>query len=184
MPIDKKSSLSRQIFVQNKKTDLHHLPTHDRMGKQTISCYYPFKVLPADLRVPIPPPPHTHSWIRFDQRDNRGLTRVLTPMPSLRDKSHGGVLCTFSSRTLATAAVFARSSPLSSSRPGQAVWSLRENGMDPPSHTAGSLSSSQPGGSPCWVSSLVFGLIGYRPGATANGKKIIRISHWLQVADM
>jgi hypothetical protein len=36
-------------------------------------------------------------------------------MPSLRDKAHDGVLCTFSTRTSATAAGFARSSQLSSS---------------------------------------------------------------------
>jgi hypothetical protein len=85
-------------------------------------------------------------------------------MPSLRDKAHDGVLCTFSTRTSAKAAGFARSSQLSSSRPGQAVRSVREGGMDRPSqhksHPAGSLSSSQPGGPPCWVISLAFGLIG------------------------
>jgi hypothetical protein len=51
-------------------------------------------------------------------------------MPSLRD---GGVLCTFRTRTSATAAGFARSSKLSSSNPGQAVLSVREGGMDRPS---------------------------------------------------
>ncbi len=89
---------------------------------------------------------------------------VLWPMPSLCDKARDSVLCTFSTRTSATAAGFARSSKLSSSRPGQAVQSVRESGMDRPphheSHLAGSLSSSQPGGPPCWVISLAFGLIG------------------------
>ncbi len=83
------------------------------------------------------------------------------PMPYLRDD---GVLCTFSTRTSAITAGFARSSQLSSSRPGKAVRSVREGGMDRPSqhksHPAGSLSSSQPGGPPCWVISLAFGLIG------------------------
>jgi hypothetical protein len=76
--------------------------------------------------------------------------------------SYDGVLCTFSTRTSAKAAGFARISQLSSSRLGQAVRSIREGGMDPPSqhksHPAGSLSSSQPGGLPCWVISLAFGL--------------------------
>jgi hypothetical protein len=36
-------------------------------------------------------------------------------MPSLRDEAHDGVLCTFSIRTSATAAGFARSSQLNSS---------------------------------------------------------------------
>ncbi len=46
---------------------------------------------------------------------------------------------------------------------GQVVWSVKGGGMDRPSrtisHPAGSLSSSQPGGPPCWASPLVFGLI-------------------------
>jgi hypothetical protein len=62
-----------------------------------------------------------------DQRDGRGLTRVLTHIPALRDIAHDGVLCTFSTRTSATAARFARSSQLNSSRPGQAVRSARES---------------------------------------------------------
>jgi hypothetical protein len=47
-----------------------------------------------------------------------------------------------------------------SSRPGQAVRFTREGGMDRPSQhksqPAGSLSSSQPDGPPCWVISLAF----------------------------
>jgi hypothetical protein len=74
---------------------------------------------------------------------------------------------TFSSRTSATSATsagFVRSSPLSCSRPGQAVRRpAREGGMDRPSqhksHQAGSFSSSQPGGL-CWVIFLAFDLIG------------------------
>jgi hypothetical protein len=65
-------------------------------------------------------------------------------------------------RTSATAAAFAGSLQLSSSRPGQAVRSVRDGGIDRPSkhksHPAGSLSSSQPGGLPCWVISLAFNL--------------------------
>ncbi len=80
-------------------------------------------------------------------------------MPYLRDKAHGGVLCTFSTKTSATSAGFAISSQLSSSRPGQAVQSVRVGGKDRPSriksHLAGSLSSSGP---PCWTSPLAFGL--------------------------
>jgi hypothetical protein len=45
-------------------------------------------------------------------------------MPSLRDKAHAGVLCTFRTRTSATAAGFARSSQLNMER------SVREGGMD------------------------------------------------------
>jgi hypothetical protein len=85
-------------------------------------------------------------------------------MASLHDKAPGGVLGTFSTRTSATAAGFARSSQLSNSRPGQAVRSVKEGGMDRPSqyksHPAGSLSSSQLGGPPCRVICLAFGLIG------------------------
>jgi hypothetical protein len=48
-------------------------------------------------------------------------------------------------------------------RPGPVVWSVRAGGMDRPSHTkshpVGSLSSSHPGGPPCKVSPLAFGLI-------------------------
>jgi hypothetical protein len=69
-------------------------------------------------------------------------------MPSLRYQAHDDVLCTFSTRTSATAAGSARSLQLSSSRPGQAVRSVREGGMDRlsqhKSHLAGLLSSSQP----------------------------------------
>ncbi len=46
---------------------------------------------------------------------------------------------------------------------GSVVWSVRAGGMDRPSrtklHHAGLLSSSQPGGPPCWASPLAFGLI-------------------------
>jgi hypothetical protein len=44
---------------------------------------------------------------------------------------------------------------------GQVVWSVKAGGMDRPSHTkshpAGSLSSRQQGGPPCWTSPLAFG---------------------------
>ncbi len=46
------------------------------------------------------------------------------PLPSLHDTAHDGVLCTFSTRTSATAAGFARSSQLSSSWPWQAAWTV------------------------------------------------------------
>jgi hypothetical protein len=46
------------------------------------------------------------------------------------------------------------------------VWSVRAGGMDRPistiSHPAGPLLSSQPGGPPCWVSPLAFGIIGWK----------------------
>jgi hypothetical protein len=54
-------------------------------------------------------------------------------MPSLRDKALAGVLSTFSTRTSATAAWFARSSQLSSSRPGQAVRSVMQGRRHGPS---------------------------------------------------
>jgi hypothetical protein len=60
-------------------------------------------------------------------------------MPSLHDVAHDGVLCTFSV----------------SPGQGQVVWSVHHV----QSHPAGSLSSSQLGGPPCWASPLPFGLI-------------------------
>ncbi len=62
-----------------------------------------------------------------------GIKLEFWSMPSLHDKAHDGVLCSFSTRTSATAAWFQwfdRSSPPSSSRTGQADRS-REGGMDP-----------------------------------------------------
>ncbi len=71
-------------------------------------------------------------------------------MPSLLDAAHDGVLCTFSNRRA----------------PDRGNWcgpSCRAGGMNRPSctktHSAGSLSSSQSGGPPCWASPLAFGLI-------------------------
>jgi hypothetical protein len=65
----------------------------------------------------------------------------------------------------AAAAGIARCSQLSSPSPGQVVWFVRAGIMDRPSrtksHPAGSLSSSQPDGPPCWSSPLAFSLIGY-----------------------
>jgi hypothetical protein len=70
-------------------------------------------------------------------------------LPSVRDVAHDGVLYTFSDRS----ALYRGKS-----------WSAMAGGMDRPSrtksHPAGSLSSSQPGGSPCWAGPLAFGLIG------------------------
>ncbi len=81
------------------------------------------------------------------------------------DFHHVGILCTFSNRQAAAAAAWiARRLQLSSSRPGQMVWSVRAGDMDYPARTkpqpAGSLSCSQPGGPSCWASPLAFGLIG------------------------
>jgi hypothetical protein len=71
------------------------------------------------------------------------------PCLPLRDVAHDDVLCTFSKR--------------SAQDRGQVVWSVRAGGMDRPSrtksHSSGSLSSTQPGGPPCWASPLAFGLI-------------------------
>jgi len=62
-------------------------------------------------------------------------------MPSLSDKAHDGVLSTFSTRKTATAAGFARSSLLSSFRPGQASWKMACTGQSqhkiPPASQAG-----------------------------------------------
>ncbi len=66
-------------------------------------------------------------------RETAGVYLEFWPMPSLRDRAQDGVFCTFTTRTSATAAEFARSSQLSSSRPGQAVRSVREGGKDRPS---------------------------------------------------
>ncbi len=122
---------------------------------------------------PLPPPPGKEWWVRsgskvvithwhlclqtyakvswmkryLPERRQRYNLKFL-PMPSLRGKAHVGVMCTFGTRTSATAAGSAKRSQLSSSRLGQAVRSVREGGMDRPSqhksHPAGSLSSSQP----------------------------------------
>jgi hypothetical protein len=76
-------------------------------------------------------------------------------MPSLRDSAQAVVLWTFTTRTSTTAAEFARSSQLGSSRPGQAVRSVREGGKDRPSqHKSRSPPVSQEGlrvGSSLWL---------------------------------
>jgi hypothetical protein len=95
-------------------------------------------------------------------------------MPSLRDKSHDGVLCTFSNRTSATAAEFAGSSQLSSHRPGQAVRFV----MEGPSITTQILPrrvTFMPGGPPCWVISLAFGLIGSKIWGSAMYQRSYQI---------
>ncbi len=61
-------------------------------------------------------------------------------MPFLRGIAHDGVLCTFSTF-----------------RQGEVAWSVRQAAWTK-SHPAGSPSSSQPGGPPCWASPLAFGL--------------------------
>ncbi len=58
---------------------------------------------------------------------------------------------------------------------GQVVWSAGAGGMDRPSstksHLAGSLTSSQPGGPPCWTIPLAFGIIGNHRGDKGRGEK-------------
>ncbi len=94
-----------------------------------------------------------------NQRDGRGLTRVLAPA-FLAYKAHDVVLCTFSTRISTAAARFTRSSQLSSSRPGPSVLSVRECGMDRPSQHNCTFTLLKPANvPPCWVISLVFGLI-------------------------
>ncbi len=88
-------------------------------------------------------------------------------MPSLRGVAHDGVLCTFCNK----------------SAPDRGKWCgpSRQAGMDRPSrtksHPAVSLSSSQPGGPPCWASPLAFGLIGqnFLPGFISHTVKNCRI---------
>jgi hypothetical protein len=78
----------------------------------------------------------------LDQREAMGLLEHQA-MPSFRDVAHDGVLCTFSV----------------SPGQGQVMWSVHHV----QSHPAGSLSSSQPGGPPCWASPLTLGLFGSDP---------------------
>jgi hypothetical protein len=59
----------------------------------------------------------------------------------------------------------------------RADGTVRAGGMDRPSCTkshpaAGSLSSSQPGGPPCWTNPLAFGLIGGGGGGGGPGPLI------------
>jgi hypothetical protein len=64
--------------------------------------------------------------------------------------------------------------------PCNSVWSVRAGGMDPPlrtkSHPAGSISSSHPGGPPCWASPLAFGLIG--SGRSSSAPSFWQSSRW------
>ena len=69
-------------------------------------------------------------------------------VPSLRDVAHDGVLCTFSNTI---------DQPQWCGLSGQAAWIVHNVQI----HIAGILSSSQPGGPPCWASPLAVGLIDY-----------------------
>jgi hypothetical protein len=90
---------------------------------------------------------HARPWVPTERR--HGPSRVPGYAFLLRDVAHDGVLCTFRNR--------------SAPDRGQVVWSIRAGGMDRPSrtrlHPSGSLSSSQPGGPPCWASPVAFDLI-------------------------
>ncbi len=96
-------------------------------------------------------------WVQLSTRETSGVWLEFWPMPALSDKAHDGVLRTFSTRqplNLPEACCCA------GSRPGQASWQVACTGPSQPKiSTGGSLSSSQPGGPPCWASPLVFGLI-------------------------
>jgi hypothetical protein len=90
-------------------------------------------------------------------------------MPSLRDVARKGVLCTHSNRSAPDRGKWCGPS-------GQAEWTVHQV----QNHTllAGSLSSSQPGGPPCWVSPLAFGLIGnikIQNGEFQNQKYLVRV---------
>ena len=88
---------------------------------------------------------------RFSQlKPERGHAQYQA-MPSLRDVAHDGVLCTFSNRSAPDRAKWCGPS-------GQVAWTVNHVQNH---HPAGSLSSSQPGGPPCWTSPLAFGLIGH-----------------------
>jgi hypothetical protein len=83
-------------------------------------------------------------------------------MPSLLDIAHDGWLCTMYI-VFITAARNSVSSQLGSCCQGNLYVTEKADGTPRPSHTksctpAGSLSSSQPGGPPCWASPLAFGL--------------------------
>ncbi len=85
----------------------------------------------------------------YTQREGMGLLEYQA-MYSLRDLAHDGVLCTFintvdQAQTGANGVV------------RQDRWHGRP--LCTKSHPAGSLSSSQSGGPPCWASPLAFGLI-------------------------
>ncbi len=102
----------------------------------------------------------------YEQRLGMGLLEYQA-LPSLPDVAHGGVLSTFSKR----------SAP---DRGKCMVWSVRADGMDRPYITskittcwgAGSLSSGQPGGPPCWASPLAFGLICEHRGVPFCGQTV------------
>ncbi len=92
----------------------------------------------------------TGNLVSKTQREDMGLLEY-QDMPYVRDVAHDGVLCTFSKR----------SAPQTGA--SGVVRQGRRHG-DRPSRTksypAVLLSSSQPGGPPCWSSPLAFGLIG------------------------
>jgi hypothetical protein len=82
-------------------------------------------------------------------------------MPSLRDEAHDGWLCTSALKQQLEIA-----SARSWEAPVRATGTVLKRLTDGPSITyeltpVWSLSSSQPGGPPCWASPLAFGLIGF-----------------------
>ncbi len=79
-------------------------------------------------------------WDSRTQREGMGLLEYQV-MPSLLFVAHDGVLCTVSN----------------GSAPDRGKW-CGPSGQAA-SHPAGSFSSSQPDGPPCWASPLAFGLI-------------------------
>jgi hypothetical protein len=92
---------------------------------------------------------------RSTSKRRHGSTRVQyqSNPSSRRDRANDGVLCTFINRLAPDWAKWCGSS-------GQAAWhSVRPSRTN--SHPAGSLSSSQPGGPPCWANPLAFDLIGH-----------------------
>jgi hypothetical protein len=81
-------------------------------------------------------------------------------MHSLRDVAHDGWLCTFNTKQQLEI-----TSANSWAAPVQTTGTVRKRQAVRPvhhlqNHTCWALSSSQPGGPPCWTSPLAFGLIG------------------------
>jgi hypothetical protein len=82
-------------------------------------------------------------------------------MPSLRDVAHDGWLCTFTKeQQLEMPSARSWAAPVGTTgtvRKRQAVRPVHRV----QNHTGRVLASSLPGGPPCWVSTLAFGIIGH-----------------------
>ncbi len=91
----------------------------------------------------------------YNQRESMGLLEnEAMAMPSLRDVAQDGWLCTFIIWKLDIPTSRSWAAPVTAT---ERYGKGRRYG--PSIKHAGSLSSSQPGGPPCWTSPLFFGLI-------------------------